>query len=160
MSFTGGADSSDRVSFFLKTDSRNSLLKHTPLSLGITSLIISCINWSNSSLSKLISCLSIEHTKKGFLMIYRNALIFRKLNSLLKTNMNKTDIKDFIISHLKIQQLTKQMKIEKENRKSLEQTLYSEFKKRGLNSYDLGKFRIYVYDVPVPRLMIYNTKES
>ena len=74
--------------------------------------------------------------------------------------MNKTDIKDFIVSHLKIQQLTKQMKTEKENRKTLEQTLYSEFKKRGLNSYDLGKFRIYVYDVPIPRLMIYITKKT
>jgi hypothetical protein len=74
--------------------------------------------------------------------------------------MNKSDIRDFIVSHLKIKQLTKQMKTEKDNRKNLELTLYSEFKKRGLNSYDLDKFRIYIYDVPIPRLMIYNTKET
>jgi hypothetical protein len=73
--------------------------------------------------------------------------------------MNKSDIRDFIVSHLRIQQITKQMKIEKENRKKLEKTLYSELKRFGGFSYDLEKFRIYVYDVPIPRLMIYNTKK-
>jgi hypothetical protein len=71
--------------------------------------------------------------------------------------MSKSDIKDFINSHLKIQELTKQMKTEKDNRKKIEMTLYSELKR---NFLCLNKFRIYVYDVPVPRLMIYNTKQT
>lgn len=72
--------------------------------------------------------------------------------------MNKSDIQTFIITHLNIQRLSKEMRKEKEQRKSLEQNLYLEFKKRGLNSFDLEKFRIYLYDEPCPRLMVYRIK--
>ena len=72
--------------------------------------------------------------------------------------MNKSDIRDFIITHLNIQQLSKELKKEKQNRKSLEQNLYLEFKRRGLTTFDLDKFRIYLYDEPCPRLMVYRIK--
>ena len=68
------------------------------------------------------------------------------------------DIQNFINSHLQIQDLTKQMKKKKEQRKSLEQNLYLEFKKRGLTTFDLDKFRVYGYDLPEARLMVYRIK--
>jgi hypothetical protein len=77
-------------------------------------------------------------------------------------NFSKTMIKFLDLNGRKldinIQQLTKQMKTEKQNRKNLELTLYKEFKKSGLNSFDLDKFRIYLYDEPCPRLMVYRIK--
>ena len=81
-----------------------------------------------------------------------------KLNYLLNTNMNKSDIQNFINSHLNLKRLGKEIKDEKQKRKNLEQNLYKEFKKSGLNSYDLDKFRVYVYDLPAPRLMVYRIK--
>lgn len=74
--------------------------------------------------------------------------------------LTKSDIRDFLVSHLSVQELTKRIKKEKDNRKTLEQKLYSELKRRGVNTFDLDNFRIYVYDVPEPRLMVYHTKSK
>jgi hypothetical protein len=72
----------------------------------------------------------------------------------------KVQIKDFIQTHLNIQELLKQLKSYKSKRKQLELKLYAEFKKENIATFDIGKFRLYIYDTPEPRIMIYHTKTN
>ncbi len=73
---------------------------------------------------------------------------------------NKAEIKEFIQTHLKVQELSKYIKIYKEKRKELEFKLYKEFKKENVNMFDAEKYRFYIYDNPEPRIMIYHTKTN
>ena len=70
----------------------------------------------------------------------------------------KAEIKEFIVTHLKVQESLKQMKICKVKRKDMELKLHQEFSKEKINMFDFEKYRLYIYDLPEPRIMIYHKK--
>jgi hypothetical protein len=70
------------------------------------------------------------------------------------------EIQEFIVTHVKIQQFSKQIKTLKEMRKKLELKLYKECKSRNISTFDIDKFRFYIYDTPEPRIMLYQTKKQ
>ncbi len=71
----------------------------------------------------------------------------------------RREIQEFIATHVKIQQFSKQIKALKEMRKKLELNLYKECKSRNISTFDIDKFRFYIYDTPA-RIMLYLTKKQ